>query len=212
VVSPGEARVEVLDLPGPPEYWPAFAINRVGPPGPEYQLRPHAAAWRSLGDCVQGDAPAHTVEAKDIDAAALRKWTRFYGPLFSRARSVDVFGPGDMRLAAGLRDLARAWDPPGDDGLSRFRRGAERDHPIYAGRRWADFFLQPWPGRDEHILARHIVECARDQIEHGLSHRRCLGCGHWLVATRSDRLFCDNTCRIAARAGRGQRGRRSGSN
>jgi hypothetical protein len=156
-----------------------------------FGLAKYAAMWRSLG------------EVRGMDLAAIRRWVRHYGPLYAVPADLDVWGLAHTSYATSCRELAeRFYGPPDATGLSHVVRDFT-----------ADALPQPPPfavfheGRELACLGDTLLDFAVRAITRKVPLRRCGGCGFWLEATRSTRLYCDSTCRTHAVSGLGLRGR-----
>jgi hypothetical protein len=195
---------------GPDGIWhnhvevPAFVIECNGRAG-DYALAQHSGAWRSLGDLVKPGIERADVCCLDIDATGLRRWVRAYGPLFHPDEDHESFGPAGWEIAAVCRDVATGYGLPGNVGLSRWAGGDQL--ATRSARLWMAWYLKAIEGDASKRFARWLIESAEQAAKDGVPMRRCLGCSHWIMATRSDRTYCDRTCRAHHATGQGVRGR-----
>jgi len=202
------AEVDILSASDlePPRRVPALVMRRHGR-GTRYSLEPHRGAWRSLGEVIRSQAPAHTLGVEDVDSARLEQFVRRYGPLYNAEQEAEPFGPSAWAQAGDLLALSRAWVPPsGNDDLSRYDP-ARFDHAAYVATRRLSFLADHPDLREAERLDRQLAQWALAAYADRLPMRRCRACGFWLVATRSDRFFCDAGCRMQAHEGRGKRSR-----
>jgi hypothetical protein len=145
--------------------------------------------------------------AQDVAPERLERFLRFYGPLYDFTQDDEPFATGALLLASQCRTLARAWAPPcSDDDLSRYDP-ARLDHAANVAINQLRFLVHHPRVQERESLNRHLAECALAAQAEAAPMRRCRACGFWLVATRSDRFYCDAACRMQAREGRGERGR-----
>jgi hypothetical protein len=186
---------------------PALKYRRMAPQGAAYSLVVHGGLWRSLGCVLSGTVPIDELEPADVDQAALQVWARAYGPLWDTDLTTEMFGPNELEIAGRCRDLAGFWRTPDNAGISR--HGGEANAPQSA--RDAFRFFYSWlNGRNapgQRTLVRHLLECALAANADATPMRQCRACGHWLIASRVNRFYCDATCRSYAHSGQRGRGR-----
>jgi hypothetical protein len=113
-------------------------------------------------------------------------------------------------LAALLGTAARAYEPEGADGISRFTTDPQRI-------KLAEWFLKDADsgllkavepmldpsGRPRVVfraktLAAFMVLSAANAVEQRTPMRRCAHCGSWFYVGRSDAQFCSGSCRAAS--------------
>lgn len=183
-----------------------LALYRGRNPGTRYDIVPHSGAWRSYGEVVIRE-PSTRVSVKDsVNVAWLQQFTRSYGALFNETADDEAFGRGSLEIAVAFRRLARFWAKPDADGVSYYRAttdpGALHTVPWLYG--WVSSDRPPPKG----TLVAFLINSALDHLRREVSMRRCAVCGNWLELSRSDRIYCDVSCRMAAYAGKSARGRR----
>ncbi len=207
-VQRGEADALPASELEPPQRVAVWAMLRNAHHAIAYPLKPHSGSWRSLGEVITSAAPAHALGVDDVDPAALQRWLRFYGPLYSFGQEAEPFGPRDWTLAGDFRALSLVWTPSGgNDDLSRYDP-ARFDRVAFNPTIQRLSFLANHPSlQDAARLDHHLAVQALAAHAAQAPMRRCRACGFWLVATRSDRFYCDTACRMQAREGRGERGR-----
>lgn len=203
-VRPSTVRVD--DGEQPPYEEPALEVRRNAPAAISYRLKGHNGLWRSLGAVLLDDAACDALAVEAVDREALTRWVRSYGPLFDHTQAGEPFSMGGLVAARYCRDIAKAWAAPDGDGLSRYDN-ARIDLAVRNAISWMHAYSrQPRVIRSETLL-RHLFICALEANDNRAPMRRCRACNHWLIATRSDRFFCDSTCRQHVAGGRGERGR-----
>jgi hypothetical protein len=207
-------RVYPIDSDRPPPPRPVFTIAPSGQ-GRVWEARAAEGFWRDFVEIDFGDA--------DAVLKFVQRRGDPWGLLEQDAETLTQVWYG---IAAILGAPARAYEPAGADGISRFTTDRQR-------RLEAESFLKndaellravepildpagrsPYPVLRAKTLAAFMALSAAHAVEQRLPMRRCAHCASWFHIGRSDAQFCSGTCRAAkhnssTREGQTQHGQRA---
>jgi hypothetical protein len=214
-------------------------VARRGPRnGQDYELQAHRACWRTFAETltpemwnavaakpvpeeVRSRAAEPSLEAsftgndavKSFDAERLTAFTRTYGPLTEPAGREQFFSPQLIFVAVDLVLVARGWDDNPEHSICRFGADntAKPDESVRLESESMWFRMQNNARLNSGTLLSMLLFWATAHAYQRVAMRRCAACNNWLILSRTDRIFCDNACRMQAKVGRGQRGRRRGT-
>jgi hypothetical protein len=142
------------------------------------------------------------------DGDAITAFIRRYGDPYGGLDRGEVTHTGYWKsLKALLGTAASAWEPAGQDGVSRVTGEPKRlalaewflrDNPTPVLQD-AEPALDPLGGPRTVLRAKSLATfmclSALSAIERRIPMRRCEHCGSWLELNRKDARFCSGTCR-----------------
>jgi hypothetical protein len=199
VVERRSATFKLAAVPGmkAPQPEASLIIAVTGRPGWGWDAANRTSAiWRSLAEV--------SIDNED----QVLEFTRRHGDptgVLSPAVAVDTADwlPAIMNLTG----VARAWDEPGRDGLSRVTADRPR---LQAAGRWTNFLLGalkddvalipepdggPALALQARTLSAYLTLSAAASLRQREAMRRCANCQFWFVPLRSDSRLCGPGCR-----------------
>src|SRR5262245_47679747 len=187
----------VSELPEPPKSW-VFTLAATGK-GRAWSTMHPQAFWRDFAE----ELLYYDNEARVL--AFVRRRGDPYGEINRKGGTADT--AKWMALTSYLFQLAQAWDPEDDDGVSRRSNDAARLNPALAF--WRQFVLpdyvradlEPDPDGGAEVVLRaktlgsFMALSAGSALARAIPMRRCQHCTSWLEAPRKDIRFCSGSCR-----------------
>jgi hypothetical protein len=185
--------------------WQAAQVRRLGPELFELTTGGRGRRW----EATEPEGFWRTLAELDIDSGKqVRSFVRRHGDPFGQLAADAPQHTGHWKnLAALLGVAARAWEPPGRDGVSRLTRDRDRlgeamyflrdaEMPLLKG---VEPTVYPTDGSivlRATSLAAFMAVSASMHLQQRVAMRQCQHCRTWLAIGRSDTRFCSASCRV----------------